>query len=124
MKSSDSILSSVIWVIACICFAVGIAGCPMQPQEKLPEGAQTGVEFIQAYKRELATVFNDAAILVRSGTIKTDVELLEHLQSKTENARKRAAEPMGVLLEKRLSNGELKPEDAAVLLELATGLGK
>ena len=89
MRNSD--LQNVLWVLCCLCFGFGIAACSIKPPEKLPQGAQTGVEFIQAYKRELATVFSDAAVLVRSGTIKSDAELLEHLQSKTVIARNRAA---------------------------------
>jgi hypothetical protein len=66
-------------------------------------------------------MFRAAAGEVEAGRIATDAELLTYLQTGSESARLKTADAIGVYLEKRLSNGELSPQDAIPLRELATG---
>ena len=110
----------VLGIVLPIC-SIDCSGAKPSPSIT-SEGGKVGAEFIESYRRELAAVFRDAAHLVKTEKIISDEELLEHLQVRTETARKVAAEPIGVLLEKRLPNGELYAKDAAVLEELAAGL--
>jgi hypothetical protein len=85
------------------------------------EGGRVAVEFLADYRLELGKVFRAAAGEVEAGRIATDAELLTYLQTGSESARLKTADAIGVYLEKRLSNGELSPQDAIPLRELASG---
>lgn len=114
-----------IWFCCVIGLLLPVAAidCSSDPKPSVTsEGGKVAVEFVERYRSELASVFREAGDLVKAEKLISDEELLEHLQEKTETARKRAAEPIGVLLEKRLPNGEIYSRDSEVLYEIASGL--
>lgn len=123
MNNRKVLLTIVALVLLVCCLGVGPCTAPTPaPPTPTSEGAKVAAQFVADYAKELAAVFREAGELVKQDKLISDVELLEHLQAATETARKRAAEPIGVLLEKRLPNGEIASKDAAVLFELAEGL--
>jgi len=83
------------------------------------EKATAGV--LLAMKFENARVFNEAAVKVESGAIKTDKELFDFLQPATKAAREQANKPFDLSLEMTLPRNEdgtfsQKEKEAAAIL--------
>lgn len=115
---------AVALVVVCGLCCLGFGPCSTPTPTPTPEGGVAiGQKFIAEYRAELSRAFDDASRLVAAGSIKTDVELLEYLQTATENARKQASIALDEYLEAELPDGELKRADAKVLRDLASGLG-
>ena len=110
----EQLLFDVGCFVICVCAAV--IGCATVS----PRDRNTADEFLRQYAIGLHGAFSEAAAAVEQGGVKTDAELLEFLQPRTESARKEAAATIDNYMESNISDGELKKSDATALRNLAT----
>jgi hypothetical protein len=113
MKRDQAIFDLACLVIVAAAITLGCATA--QPRTR-----SVAQEFLREYSIGLHGAFSEAAAAIESGGIKTDVELLEFLQPRTEQARKQAAANLDTYMENNISNGELSRKDTDALRQLAT----
>jgi hypothetical protein len=113
MKRDQAIFDLACLVIVAAAITLGCATA--QPRTR-----SVAQEFLREYSIGLHGAFSEAAAAIESGGIKTDVELLEFLQPRTEQARKQAAANLDTYMENSISDGELSRKDSDALRQLAT----
>lgn len=113
MKREQAIFDVACLVIVAAAITLGCATTQ-------PRARSVAQEFLREYSVGLHGAFSEAAAAVETGGIKTDTELLEFLQPRTEQARKQAAANLDLYMENSISNGELSRKDSDALRQLAT----